>query len=93
MNLIKLIGKSENDLIEEAGQRYKDEQTFENALKGFKNAFDKVIDSTIKRNQAIKELTQLSIGKFVRDINYYEKHGSPTLPKNNRIDMTTNFNK
>jgi len=29
--------------------------------------------------------------KVIDDVLYYEKHGSPTLPKNQIIDVTTDF--
>lgn len=63
-----------------------------NALKKFRDAVNAFVESTEQRNIAIEEIINNDsvIAKFLKNFGWYAKKGSPTLPKNRKIDMSNN---
>lgn len=73
------LEKSQKDLLKAL-------KKYQKTLEKFADVAIRTIGSSFKaREKILKELQE--IGKFVEDIEYYEKHGSKTLPKNQRISL------
>jgi hypothetical protein len=53
----------------------------------------KALDTIQAQQEAMKRIEEANtqLKGFINKFEYYERHGSPTLPKNSSIDVTTDF--
>lgn len=90
-----------NDIFNETAEEAKEEKTLAELLMEMQEAnmkllgtLSELLDKVQEQQQNFSDLNQYTdgIAKVIRDVNYYERHGSPTLPHNSKIDVTRNFN-